>query len=84
MAGKNKDLPRLTVYTDGACSPNPGPGGWGAVYLGGDRDPVELSGYGGETTNNRMELTAVVSALSALDCSHAITLYTDSQYVKTA
>lgn len=82
MAGKNKDLPRLTVYTDGACSPNPGPGGWGAVYLGGDRDPVELSGYGGETTNNRMELTAVVSALSALDCSHAITLYTDSQYVK--
>ncbi len=82
MAGKNKDLPRVTVYTDGACSPNPGPGGWGAIYLGEDRDPVELSGYGGETTNNRMELTAVVSALAALDSAHDITLYTDSQYVK--
>ena len=82
MAGKNKDLPRVTVYTDGACSPNPGPGGWGALYIGEGHDPVELSGYGGETTNNRMELTAVVSVLSALHSPHAITLYTDSQYVK--
>ncbi|MEE4165229.1 MAG: ribonuclease HI [Desulfocapsaceae bacterium] len=82
MTGLNNDLPQVALYTDGACSPNPGPGGWGALYVYGDRDPLEMSGYGGVTTNNRMELTAVVSALSSLDCSHRITIYTDSQYVK--
>ena len=82
MSGNKQDQQSVTVYTDGACSPNPGPGGWGAVYLYAGREPVELSGFDGDTTNNRMELTAVVSALSALDGSHRITLYTDSQYVK--
>lgn len=82
MTGINEHLPQVTIYTDGACSPNPGPGGWGAVHIYADGNPVESSGYGGETTNNRMELTAVVSALSALERPHKITLYTDSQYVK--
>lgn len=82
MTVMDENLPYVTIYTDGACSPNPGPGGWGAVHLYNDRAPLDSSGYGGETTNNRMELTAVVSALSALECPHRITLYTDSQYVK--
>jgi len=82
MTGSINELPFVTIYTDGACSPNPGPGGWGAVLIHKDGSPLELSGYGGETTNNRMELTAVVKALSALDCPHRITLFTDSQYVK--
>jgi ribonuclease HI len=82
MTGIKEHLPQVTIYTDGACSPNPGPGGWGAVHIYADGNPVESSGYGGETTNNRMELTAVVSALSVLERPHKITLYTDSQYVK--
>jgi ribonuclease HI len=75
-------LPEITIYTDGACSPNPGPGGWGAVILQEGRKPVELSGFGGDSTNNRMELTAVISALGEIKTPHRITLYTDSQYVK--
>ncbi len=82
MAGIIKELPLVTIYSDGACSPNPGPGGWGAVLIYRHGSPVELSGYGGQTTNNRMELTAVVKALSSLDCSYKVTLFTDSQYVK--
>ena len=59
------DLPHVTIYTDGACEPNPGPGGWAALLLFG-RHEKELSGAEPHTTNNRMELTAAVQALSAL------------------
>jgi ribonuclease HI len=71
----------VTIYTDGACKGNPGPGGWGALLLMGERER-EL--FGGEplTTNNRMELTAVIRALDALTRPCEIGLYTDSQYVK--
>ena len=71
----------VVIYTDGACKRNPGPGGWGAVLVYG-KSEKEL--YGGEaaTTNNRMELTAVIRALEALTRSSIVSLYTDSQYVK--
>lgn len=75
-------LPEIIIYTDGACSPNPGPGGWGAIILQEGNKPLELSGFGGNSTNNRMELTAVISALGEIKTPHRITLYTDSQYVK--
>ncbi len=70
----------VTIYTDGACSGNPGPGGWGAIlrYNGFEK---ELSGGAGETTNNRMELTGVIAALSALKESCVVELYSDSKYV---
>lgn len=71
----------IVIYTDGACAGNPGPGGWGAVILeGAKRREI----FGGEpaTTNNRMELTAAIRALDATPDGAAITLYTDSQYVK--
>ena len=70
----------VTLYTDGACSGNPGPGGWGAIleYKGTEK---ELSGGEKDTTNNRMELTGVISALSALKEACAVDLYTDSKYV---
>ncbi|MBM3395870.1 MAG: ribonuclease HI [Betaproteobacteria bacterium] len=71
----------IDIYTDGACKSNPGPGGWGAMLVAGDK-VREL--YGGEpnTTNNRMELTAVIEALSALKCRSSVRLHTDSQYVQ--
>lgn len=73
----------VTIYTDGGCKPNPGPGGWGAVLIDGTTGQKrELSGSDPDTTNNRMELTAVIEALRALNCPCAVTLYTDSQYVK--
>lgn len=70
----------VTIYTDGACSGNPGPGGWGAIlsYNGSEK---ELSGGERQTTNNRMELTAVISALEALREPCAVELYSDSKYV---
>ena len=70
----------VTIYTDGACSGNPGPGGWGAVLLYGPHKK-ELSGGEAETTNNRMELTAVIRALSALKEPCRVELYSDSRYV---
>jgi len=72
---------RVTIYTDGACKGNPGPGGWGAVLMLGD---IEKEMFGGEspTTNNRMELTAVIKALGALKRACSVDLYTDSQYVR--
>ena len=72
--------PRVEIFTDGACSGNPGIGGWGAIlrYKTQEKEP---SGSELETTNNRMELTAVIMALSALNKSCNISLYTDSQYV---
>ena len=71
----------VTIYTDGACSGNPGPGGWGVllVYQGKEK---ELSGGEPETTNNRMELTAAIMALEALKRPCAVDLFTDSQYVR--
>lgn len=72
---------RVTIYTDGACKGNPGPGGWGAWLQFGEHER-ELFGGERATTNNRMELTAVIQALSALKRPCAIDLYTDSEYVR--
>jgi ribonuclease HI len=74
-------LIRVEVHTDGACKGNPGPGGWGALLRSGGREK-ELSGGELLTTNNRMELTAVIEALSALKRPCEVDLYLDSQYVK--
>ena len=73
-------MKQVEIYTDGACSGNPGPGGWGAVlrYNGKEK---EISGGEAMTTNNRMELTAVISALRALKEPCAVELYSDSRYV---
>ena len=73
----------VTIYTDGACSGNPGPGGWGAIleYMGHEK---ELSGGEKNTTNNRMELTAVIKALQALKEPCTVELYSDSKYVLDA
>ncbi|MCL4763574.1 MAG: ribonuclease HI [Burkholderiales bacterium] len=73
--------PAVTIYTDGACKGNPGPGGWGALLVA---DGREKSLHGGEpaTTNNRMELVAVIRALESLSRACEVDLYTDSQYVK--
>ena len=70
----------VTIYTDGACSGNPGPGGWGAVLMYGAHKR-ELSGGEASTTNNRMELTAVIEALSLLKEPCAVELWSDSKYV---
>lgn len=69
------------IFTDGACSGNPGPGGWGALILKGD-DENELTGGAAETTNNRMELLAAIEALKSLPDGSAVRLTTDSVYVK--
>lgn len=70
----------VTIYTDGACSGNPGPGGWGAI-LEWNGVEKELSGGAADTTNNRMELSAVIAALSALKEPCKVTLTSDSKYV---
>jgi ribonuclease HI len=75
------ELPEVTVYTDGACKGNPGPGGWGAWLRSGERER-ELCGGEPNTTNNRMELTAVIQALTALKRRCRVQLYTDSEYVR--
>jgi len=73
-------LKKVDLYTDGACSGNPGPGGWAAVlcYMGQER---EMSGHNPDTTNNRMELTAVIEGLSALNQRCDVTVHTDSKYI---
>ena len=73
----------VTIYTDGACSGNPGPGGWGAILRYKDTEK-ELSGGAADTTNNRMELTAVIEGLSALKEPCDVTLTSDSKYVLDA
>ncbi len=73
----------VTIYTDGACSGNPGPGGWGAILKYGDAEK-ELSGGAPETTNNRMELLGVISALRALKEPCIVELWSDSRYVVDA
>lgn len=76
-------MKNVMIYTDGACSNNPGPGGWAAVliYKGVERT---ISGYEADTTNNRMELMAVLQALKALKEPCAVTLHTDSAYIHNA
>ena len=73
-------MKNVEIYTDGACSGNPGPGGWGAVLIYNDVEK-QLSGSEKETTNNRMELSAVITALKALKEPCNVTLTTDSKYV---
>ena len=73
----------VTIYTDGACSGNPGPGGWGAVLMYGEHKK-ELSGGEARTTNNRMELTAVIRALECLKEPCAVELWSDSKYLVDA
>jgi len=79
-------MPELFAYTDGACSGNPGPGGWGALLQAKTGDAVvkerELKGGEADTTNNRMELLAAINALGALERPSTITVVTDSAYVK--
>ncbi|MBL4646099.1 MAG: ribonuclease HI [Hyphomicrobiales bacterium] len=72
---------KVIIYTDGACSGNPGPGGWGAILTSGDHSK-ELSGGDFDTTNNRMELMAAIESLKALKRPSIVELWTDSQYVK--
>lgn len=79
-------MPDLIIYTDGACSGNPGPGGWGALLVARNGNSVlkerELCGGAADTTNNRMELQAAISALEALERPSSLTVVTDSAYVK--
>lgn len=74
-------MKQVEIYTDGACSGNPGPGGWGAILRYGDKEK-ELSGGEADTTNNRMELMAAIEALNALKVPCKVDLFTDSSYVK--
>ena len=71
---------KVEIYTDGACSGNPGPGGWGAILVHGDTEK-ELSGFEADTTNNRMEMMAAIKALEALKTPCDVAIYTDSTYV---
>lgn len=73
----------VTIYTDGACSGNPGPGGWGAVLLFQDHR-LEISGFAAETTNNRMELSAAIEALKRLKYPCRVDLWSDSSYLVNA
>jgi ribonuclease HI len=76
----NAALPHVIIHTDGACSGNPGPGGWGAILTFGDHEK-ELKGGEANTTNNRMELMAAIRALETLSRPTDVQLYTDSKYV---
>lgn len=82
MCMENKEF-NVTIYTDGACSGNPGAGGWGAILMC-DGKKKEFSGFEKETTNNKMELTAVIVALSKLKKQCNVELYSDSAYVVNA
>lgn len=77
---KKSNKPYVEIFTDGACSGNPGPGGYGAVLRFGDKEK-EISGFKGMTTNNRMELTAVISALESLKKPCRVRVTTDSNYI---
>ena len=80
-APTRKPLPKVTIYTDGACRGNPGPGGWGAIMQSGDHQKA-LNGFEADTTNNRMELMAAIMALKALTRACDVALWTDSQYLR--
>lgn len=75
------EKPNVTIYTDGACSGNPGPGGWGVILIYEGHEKT-LSGNAKHTTNNQMEMTAAIEALEALKQPCTVTLYTDSTYLK--
>jgi ribonuclease HI len=81
MSQPDPSLPHITIYTDGACKGNPGPGGWGAVLRSGEHER-HMHGGADLTTNNRMEMSAVIHALRALKQRSSVALYTDSQYVQ--
>ena len=84
---KDASSPKLkvTIYSDGGCKPNPGPGGWGAIlHCPAKKMRKELSGFEARTTNNRMELTAVTRALEALKSTCEVTVFTDSKYLANA
>lgn len=76
-------MKKVTIYTDGACSGNPGPGGWGAILMYGDHK-LEISGGETHTTNNRMELTGPIEALKKLNMPCEVSLYSDSAYLVNA
>ena len=76
-------MQKVIIYTDGACSGNPGPGGWGCVLIYGNKEK-EMSGAKNDTTNNVMEMTAVINALKALKMPCEVELYSDSAYVVNA
>ena len=71
----------VVVYTDGACDPNPGRGGWGAIIIDQSQEKI-LKGREAYTTNNRMELTAALQALKSIPAGGSVTIFTDSQYLK--
>ena len=73
---------KYTIYTDGACSGNPGPGGWGAVIFDEQKEQYDISGKEKNTTNNRMELVAPIMALKKIKSKSDVTIFTDSIYVK--
>tara|TARA_B110000037_G_scaffold143516_1_gene162314 strand:+ start:148 stop:573 length:426 start_codon:yes stop_codon:yes gene_type:complete len=73
---------KYKIYTDGACSGNPGPGGWGAVILEEEKNQKNISGNEKDTTNNRMELMAPIMALKKISTNSKVVIYTDSKYVK--
>lgn len=75
-------MPRVRMYTDGGCRPNPGPGGWGVVVIGEDGAVREFSGSEAEATNNRMELRAAIEGLRSLEGPHGVSLHTDSEYLR--
>jgi ribonuclease HI len=81
MRAMNPPSPSITIYTDGACKGNPGPGGWGA-WLSSGAHEKEMFGGEPHTTNNRMELTAVIEALATLKVPSQVAIYTDSEYVR--
>ncbi len=76
------ELPKVTIYTDGACDPNPGPGGWAALLKFGPQEKI-LTGAASDSTNNRMELTAAIQGLEALSRPHQIQFFTDFRICKT-
>lgn len=76
------NLPTIIIYSDGACKPNPGPGGWAAVLLFPNQKPTELVGSEPATTSNQMELKAALEALQNLSTPHRVQFYTDSKYLK--
>lgn len=77
-------MQHVDIYTDGACSGNPGPGGWAALVMPNDGDVQKLTGGARQTTNNRMEMRAALEALESLDEPSEVTLYTDSAYLSRA
>ncbi|MCB1521074.1 MAG: ribonuclease HI [Hyphomicrobiaceae bacterium] len=81
MTSSKAAKPTITIYTDGACSGNPGPGGWGAILISGEHRK-EMSGGEAQTTNNRMELFAAIASLEQLKRASHVELHTDSSYLR--